>query len=193
MIGRLAEHWVGFRVESRRGLRGSVQQFDDTVAVDGVVGRLAHPFVAKGRVAGRVEDVRPGVRVRPQADLETGRFEAINRIGGRYFDPVYLAGAQRSDASIGLWHRHHDYAVELRDAVFVPIVRVARHLDADPGRHFGDFERAGTGRRLRELGPIVAGLLPCGRADDQDARYQIREVAERHSLSPVPSLSIRAT
>src|SRR5689334_20405508 len=89
------------------------------------------------------------MRVRPQTYLETGRFEAIDRIGRRHLNPVHLTGAQRSYASAGLRHRHHDHAVELRDAVLVPVVRVACHLHADPRRHLVILK-----------GPVPAGPFP---------------------------------
>src|SRR5690606_39874007 len=74
------------------------------------------------RWLGLVEEVRVGVRVRSEDDLEAARTQLIERVRGWRLRPVDVARLQRRETRGGLRHRVEDQPVKLRGTS--PVVRV---------------------------------------------------------------------
>ena len=85
-------------VIGRRGGQGRIlfehqpiEQVFHVLAVECVVGGLAHPLVGE-RALDEIELVRPVVGINPRDDLHAGGFQPVDRVGRRRLDPVDLAG-----------------------------------------------------------------------------------------------------
>jgi hypothetical protein len=72
VLFRLTEIRIVGRVDAVGWLRRAVQELGDRIAIDCVIESLAQSLVVKHRTLTHIEDIRPDMRVRPQADLETG-------------------------------------------------------------------------------------------------------------------------
>src|ERR1700730_17642983 len=82
VLFRLAEIRIVGRVDAVGWLRRAVQELGDRIAIDCVIESLAQSLVVKHRTLTHIEDIRPDMRVRPQADLATALHQWWGASGG---------------------------------------------------------------------------------------------------------------
>ena len=102
-------------------------------------------------------------------------FSRSSDVGRRPVDHVDGAGDQRGAAAGILRRADQDEAVDLGDALGIPVGLVLHQLGALARHEAGELERAGARRLHGELVPVLAELLPLRRARDQEPQELIRE------------------
>ena len=137
----------------------AAQQLGQAVAIDAQVGRVADVAVQPRRAFGERQLPRPDMRLRVRVDGEAAAADLRHRVRGGCLDPVDLARQQRSGARVGLGHRQHHHAVDLRGALRIPVALVGRHFEPLARNEAGHPERTGAGRVRRERRPGGLGLV----------------------------------
>ena len=126
-----------------------------------------------------LENVRRDVARDPGAAL----LQPIQHIGRRRVDHVDGAGDQRGAAARIFRRADQDDAVDLGNALGIPIGLVLDEFGALARHEAGELERAGAGRLHGELVPVLAELLPLRRARDQEPQELIgKERVDRLGL-----------
>ena len=173
--GRLAEPRIGPVDLAIGGPRQPVQELHDRVAVDRQVGRLAQADVGPRRALDQRGMVVPDVRRHVLLDPHAALLEACHRVGRRRLDHVDRVGEQRRGARRILRRHDQHQPVGLRDALGIPVGFVLDQLGALARHEAGQLERAGARRLRGELVPVLAELLPLGRARHQEPQHLIGE------------------
>ena len=113
------------------------------------------------------------MRVLVGDDGHAALLQAGNGVRCRHFDPIDLARQQRCRPRCRLRHGEQDHLVELGNARLFPVVGVARELHALARHDAVDLERAGARGLQRDLVPVLALLLPIGRAGIEDVGHVV--------------------